>query len=111
VAVYGADCPRQTWTETSEHIRPRASLTEGARREACRRVGEDGDTVAARGQSIASQYGVGWETAMKAVRVFGEPLVDDPHRLDRVTVSVLTRQPFSRPLRTARPASSLASWT
>ena len=24
------DCPRQTWTETSEHIRPRASLTERA---------------------------------------------------------------------------------
>jgi len=74
------DCPRRTWTETSEHIRPRASLTERARREACRRVGEDGDTVA----RVASQYGVGWEAVMTAVRVFGEPLVDDPHRLDRV---------------------------
>ena len=74
------DCPRRTWTETSEHIRSRASLTERARREACRRVGEDGDTVA----RVASQYGVGWEAVMTAVRVFGEPLVDDPHRLDRV---------------------------
>ena len=75
------DCPRRTWTETSEHIRPRASLTERARREACRRVGEDGDTVA----RVASQYGVGWETVMNAVRGFGQPLVDDPQRLDRVT--------------------------
>jgi transposase len=39
-------CPRRTWTETSEHIRPRSSLTERARREGCCRVGEDGDTVA-----------------------------------------------------------------
>ena len=75
------DCPRRTWTETSEHIRPRASLTERARREACRRVGEDGDTVA----RVASQYGVGWETVMNAVRGFGQPLVDDPQRVDRVT--------------------------
>ena len=30
------DCAKQTWTETSEAIRPRASLTERARREACR---------------------------------------------------------------------------
>jgi transposase len=38
-------CPRRTWTETSELITPRASLTERA--EIRRRVGEDGASVAA----------------------------------------------------------------
>lgn len=40
-------CPRKTWTETSDAIRARCVLTERARREACRRVGHDGHTVAA----------------------------------------------------------------
>lgn len=73
-------CPRQTWTETSEAIRPRASLTERARREACRRVGQDGETVA----RVAAQYGVGWQTVMTAVREYGLPLVEEPARLDGV---------------------------
>jgi transposase len=71
------DCSRQTWTETSEAIRPRASLTERARREACRRVGEDGDTVA----RVAAHYGSGWATIMAAVIEYGTPLVEDPARL------------------------------
>jgi transposase len=75
------ECPRRTWTETSEHIRPRASLTERARREACRRVGQDGDTVA----RVAVQYGAGWQAIMNAVVEYGTPLVDDPRRLDGVT--------------------------
>src|SRR5215211_9548946 len=33
-------CATSTWTETSEAIRARASLTERARAEACRRVGQ-----------------------------------------------------------------------
>ncbi len=41
------DCPTGTWTETSELIESRASLTVRARSEICRRVGEDGDSVAA----------------------------------------------------------------
>ena len=73
-------CPVVTWSETSEHIRPRASLTERARREACRRVGEDGHSVA----QVAKACGVGWATVMAAVREYGQPLVDDPHRLDGV---------------------------
>ncbi len=52
------------WSEGSEHIQPRASLTERARREACRLVGEDGLDVAA----VADQLGVGWSTVMRAVR-------------------------------------------
>src|SRR5690242_6200662 len=70
------DCPRSTWTETNGQIRPRASMTERARREACRRVGQDGDTVA----RVADQYGVGWQAIMHAVREYGSPLVEDPQR-------------------------------
>jgi hypothetical protein len=39
-------CPKRTWTETSHAIAPRASLTERARAEICRWVGEDGASVA-----------------------------------------------------------------
>jgi transposase len=74
-------CAKRTWTEISEAIRARASLTERARAEACRRVGEDGHDVAA----VAVEYGVGWHTIMRAVRDHGRPLVDDPARLDNVT--------------------------
>lgn len=59
----GADCPQRSWTETTEAIRARASMTERARREACRRVGEDGATVAL----VAARYGVGWQVIMTAV--------------------------------------------
>ena len=70
-------CPKRTWTETSEAIRPRAGWTERARREACRRVGELGHTVAA----VAVEFGVGWATVMAAVLEYGTPLVEDPDRL------------------------------
>ncbi len=70
-------CPARTWLETSGQIRPWASLTERARREACRLVGEDGLDVA----GVAAQLGVGWSTVMRAVREYGNPLVDDPARL------------------------------
>lgn len=74
------DCARRTWTEISDHIRARASLTERARREACRRVGEDGETVA----RVAAHYGSGWATIMNAVIEYGTPLVEDPARLEGV---------------------------
>jgi transposase len=73
-------CSRRTWTETSSAIRPRTSWTERARREACRRVGELGQTVAA----VAGEFGVGWATVMAAVRDYGRALVEDPGRLDGV---------------------------
>lgn len=34
-------CSRTTWSETSAHLAPRASLTERARQEPCRLVGDD----------------------------------------------------------------------
>ena len=75
-------CPTRTWTETSPAIAARASLTARARAEICRRVGEDGASVAA----VAREFGIGWRTAMAAnqmagVREHGEPRVDDPARL------------------------------
>jgi len=73
-------CPVSTWTETSDAIRRRASMTERARAEVCRRVGEDGHSVA----QVARDFGVRWATAMAAVGEYGRPRVDDPHRLDRV---------------------------
>jgi transposase len=70
-------CPKRTWTETSPVIAPRASLTGRARAEICRRVGEDGAPVAA----VARDLGIGWRTAMAAVREHGTLRVDDPDRL------------------------------
>ena len=73
-----ADCARQTFTEASDEIE--GSLTRRARAEICRAVGEDDHTVAAE----ARRFGVGWATAMAAVRDHGKPLVDDPRRLHGV---------------------------
>jgi transposase len=56
-------------------------LTERARRDACLRVGRDGDSVA----EVARAYGTGWHTIMAAVRSWGQPLIDDPARLADVT--------------------------
>jgi len=63
--------------ERDQHIRPRSSLTERARRQACRLVGEDQQDVA----SVAVMLGVGWGTVMRAVVEYGTPLVEDPARL------------------------------
>jgi transposase len=57
------DCGR-SWRETHPEIAPRAALTERARREAARQVGQEGQAVAA----VARAFGVGWETIMRAVR-------------------------------------------
>ena len=70
-------CPTRTWTETSPCIAARASLTARARAEVCRRVGEDGASVAA----VAREFGIGWRTAMAAVHEHGQPRIDDPGRL------------------------------
>ncbi len=51
-----AQCPAGSWRETCDAIAPRASLTQRARAEACRRVGRDGHSVA----EVAREFGVGW---------------------------------------------------
>ena len=70
-------CSVRTWSETAEAFRTRASLTERARREACRLVGEDGLDVTA----VATMLGVGWHTVMRAAGL--RPAADrrpGPHR-------------------------------
>ncbi len=57
------DCGR-SWRERHPGIAPRAVLTERARDEAARQVGELGRPVAA----VAREFGVGWETIMRAVK-------------------------------------------
>ncbi|MBC7308154.1 MAG: transposase family protein, partial [Dietzia sp.] len=57
------DCGR-SWRERHPDIPPRAVLTTRARREAARQVGELGRAVA----PVAREFGVGWETIMRAVR-------------------------------------------
>ena len=48
-------CPKRTWTQTTSVIAARASLTERARAEICRRVGEDGASVAAVAREFADR--------------------------------------------------------
>ncbi len=73
-------CPVRTWTEQHPAVGRKATLTERAREQACRRVGRDGSSVAL----VARDLGVGWHTVMRAVRDRGQRLVDDPGRLDGV---------------------------
>jgi len=73
-------CEVVTWSETSQAICARASMTERARAVACLRVGRDGESVAA----VAREFGVGWGTIMAAVRDHGWPRVQDPSRLGQV---------------------------
>jgi transposase len=70
-------CPACTWSEESDHIVPRAVLTERARAEMARRVGPDEHSVA----QAARDFGVSWHTAMAAVRDHGRPRVDHLARL------------------------------
>jgi transposase len=90
-------CAAQTWTEQMAAIRPRAVLTERARAEACRRVGKDAHAVAA----VARDLGVGWATVMRAVADHGQPLVDDPARLNGVAALGLDETSFLKATRVA----------
>jgi transposase len=72
-------CERSSWSETSPHIARRASLTERARVEICRRVGEDLDTVA----EVARVFGVGWQCAHRAVIDHGDELIAGDDRIER----------------------------
>jgi transposase len=90
-------CGLRTWTEETAAIRPRAVLTERARAEACRRVGTDAQAVAA----VARDLGVGWATVMRAVADHGQPLVDDPTRLDGVAALGLDETSFLKATRLA----------
>ena len=81
-------CERGSWSETS------ASLTERARREICRCVGADLDTVA----EAAREFGVGWFCAHQAVVDYGDALIAADRRLERVEGA---RSRTTAPLRSA----------
>jgi transposase len=74
------DCDAKTWTETVEHISPRAVMTRRAGAEACRQVGENARPVS----QLAEELGVCWWTVMAAVLEHGTPLVEDPGRVGPV---------------------------
>lgn len=71
------ECPVKSFSEEVDAIAPRAALTERARAEICRRVGEDGDSVA----EVARAFGVSWHTAWAAVVDHGKPRVDHLSRI------------------------------
>ena len=85
-------CAVRTWTESHPAVRSRCSWTERARAEACRRVGQDGHSVA----QVALAFGVSWATVMTAVRDFGVPLVGDPTRLEGVSALGVDETAFLR---------------
>ena len=84
------DCGVGTWSEETDAVAPRAVLTERAREEICRRVGAEGHSVA----SVARAFGVGWHTAMEAVRDHGRPRVDHLSRLRRPSAIGLDETTF-----------------
>jgi transposase len=90
-------CEVRTWTERAAAIGPRAVLTERARAEACRRVGQDAHAVAA----VARDLGVGWATVMRSVHDHGTPLVDDAARLEGVAALGLDETSFLKATRVA----------
>jgi transposase len=86
------DCDVATWTERTEAIAPRASMTERARTDACRQVGELNRSVAC----VARDFGVGWSTVMAAVEDHGRPLVDDEERTEGTSALGLDEIAFLR---------------
>ena len=84
------DCEVRTWSEETDAIAAKAVLTERAREEICRRVGAEGQSVA----QVARSFGVGWHTAMAAVRDHGRPRVDHLSRLRRPTAIGLDETSF-----------------
>lgn len=73
-------CPAGTWREQSGEIRPRAVLTERARRRAVRRVGRDGTSVA----QVARDLGAAWHTINDTVLELCEQMIDGDDRLEGV---------------------------
>ena len=65
-------CAKRTWSEAHPAIAPRAVLTERARAECARRVGQDATDVS----RVAVDLGVSWHTAMRAVRQHGTAVLD-----------------------------------
>ena len=74
------DCDVATWSEQVESIASRAVLSERARYEIFRRIGEEARSTA----EVARCFGVAWQTAWKAFEDHARPAVDDPARIGGV---------------------------
>lgn len=83
-------CAQRTWSERSPAIAPRAVLTERARAECARRVGQDATDVA----RVAADLGVGWGTVMRAVRVYGQQILNQQWLHTNVSVLGLDETAF-----------------
>ncbi len=75
-----AGCVKKTWTEKIDGIVARQVLTHRAGAEVTRQVGQLCRPVA----SLATEYGVGWDTVWAAVEHHGRPLVEDRQRVGAV---------------------------
>ena len=74
------DCDVRTWTEQVGSIAPRAVLTERARYEIFRLIGEEARSTA----EVARSFGVAWGTAWDAFEAHARPAVEDPDRIANV---------------------------
>jgi transposase len=88
-------CPacRRAWTEQEPEIASsRCGLTTRAARWATVQVGRHGRSVS----EVADDLGCDWHTVMDAVVVYGQPLIDDPHRFGTVAAVGLDETLFAR---------------
>ncbi len=83
-------CVQRTWSERTEAIRARSVLTERARADCARRVGQDATDVA----RVAADLGVGWGTVMRAVWEYGQQILDSQWLHTNVTVLGLDETSF-----------------
>lgn len=102
-------CGVTTWSEHSEVIGARSSVTERARIEISHRFGQDGGSVA----ELAPAYRDRMAHLMAAVRAHRQPLINDPARIEGSKRSGWTRRCGSTPGPDAAPATSPGSstWT
>ena len=98
-------CPQRTWSERSAAIRARSVLTERARAECARRVGQDATDVA----RVATDLGVGWATVMRSVTEYGQRILDQQWLHTNVTVLGLD-ETASWPRPRCRTPSSSPPW-
>jgi transposase len=83
-------CSKKTWTEQHPAIEPRACLTDRPRAWAFEQVGARDGAVS----RVA--LGVGWATIMRIVTTRGEPIIDEPARLDAPTAIWVDETAFWR---------------
>lgn len=84
-------CGVSTWSERTEQIRLRSSLTERARARLAEMVNVEQFSIAA----AAAEFGVGWHTANHAVAQHTDPAVDDPTRFDGVSALGVDEKRFT----------------